>query len=86
MQSFMIKTIRNMDWILFASLMGLFVVGLFALNIAILSGLMHAYMILRPLISYNEMALIFMMTAMGLVTRIAIESKQGADSNRKLIR
>jgi len=55
------------------------VVSLFiVLNIAILSGLMHAYMPLRPLISYHGMALVFMMMAMGVVMRVAIESRQRA--------
>jgi len=53
------------------------VVSLFiVLNIAIFSGLMHAYMPLRPLISYHGMALVFMMMAMGVVMRVAIESRE----------
>jgi len=43
------------------------------LNIGIFSGFLHANMPLRPLITYNELALVLMMAAVGLVMRAAIE-------------
>jgi len=46
------------------------------LNAMILSGYVHAMLIIRPYTAYNELALVFLMAAMGIVMRVAIESKE----------